>query len=79
MLRDKVIYVGHFANIKKFERTEKSDLEKLISDSVYGYWMRTGNKSTNDGTGERYEEAFHQSEMKNEKRIVSHAKNDSKR
>ena len=38
--------------------------------------MRTGNKSTNDGTGERYEEAFHQSEMKNEKRIVSHARND---
>jgi len=48
----------------------------LVSDSVYGYWMRTGNKSTNDGTGERYEEAFHQSEMKNEKRIVSHARND---
>ena len=39
--------------------------------------MRTGNKSTNDGTGERYEEAFHQLEMKNEKRIVSHARNDS--
>jgi hypothetical protein len=75
-VKDKVIYVGHFANIKKFERTEKSDLEKLILDSVYGYWMRTGNKSTNDGTGERYEEAFHQSEMKNEKRIVSHARND---
>ncbi|MBT4326638.1 MAG: glycosyltransferase [Candidatus Nitrosopelagicus sp.] len=75
-VKDKVIYVGHFVNIKKFERTEKSDLEKLISDSVYGYWMRTGNKSTNDGTGERYEEAFHQSEMKNEKRIVSHARND---
>ena len=75
-VKDKVIYVGHFANIKKFERTGKSDLEKLISDSVYGYWMRTGNKSTNDGTGERYEEAFHQSEMKNEKRIISHARND---
>jgi len=74
--KEKVIYVGHFANVKKFERTEKSDLEKLISDSVYGYWMRTGNKSTNDGTGERYEEAFHQSEMKNEKRIISHARNE---
>ena len=74
--KEKVIYVGHFANVKKIERTEKSDLEKLISDSVYGYWMRTGNKSTNDGTGERYEEAFHQSEMKNEKRIVSHARNE---
>jgi len=75
--RKKVIYVGHFANMKKFARTEKSDLEKLISDSVYGYWMRTGNKSTNDGTGERYEEAFHQPEMKKEKRIVSHARNDA--
>ena len=74
--KEKVIYVGHFVNVKKFERTEKSDLEKLILDSVYGYWMRTGNKSTNDGTGERYEEVFHQSEMKNEKRIISHARND---
>jgi len=75
-VQEKVIYVGHFTNEKKIEITGKSDLEKLISDSVYGYWMRTGNKSTNDGTGERYEEAFHQSEMKNEKRIVSHARND---
>jgi hypothetical protein len=74
--KEKVTYVGHFANMKKFERTEKNELEKLISDSVYGYWMRTGNKSTNDGTGERYEEAFHQPEMKKEKRIVSHARND---
>ena len=31
--------------------------------------MRTGNKSTNDGTGQRYEEVFHKDEMKNEKRI----------
>ena len=74
--KEKVVYVGHFTNIKKFEKTEKSDLEKLISDSVYGYWMRTGNKSTNDGTGERYEEVFHQLEMKKEKRIISHARND---
>jgi hypothetical protein len=35
--------------------------------------MRTGNKSTNEGTGERYEEVFHHEQMKNEKRIVSHA------
>ncbi len=74
--KDKVTYVGHFTSSKKMEKSEKSILEELISDSVYGYWMRTGNKSTNDGTGERYEEAFHQSEMKNEKRIVSHARND---
>ena len=39
--------------------------------------MRTGNMSTNDGTGERYEEAFHEPEMKNEKRVISHARNDS--
>ena len=75
-VQEKVVYVGHFTNEKKIEKTEKSDLEKLVSDSVYGYWMRTGNKSTNDGTGERYEEAFHQSEMKDEKRIISHARND---
>ena len=48
----------------------------LIQDSNFGYWMRTGNKSTNDGTGERYEEAFHQEQMKNEKRIISHARDD---
>jgi len=76
-VQDKVTYVGHFINNKIVERKNESDLEKLISNSIYGYWMRTGNKSTNDGTGERYEEAFHQTEMKNEKRIVSHAKNDA--
>ena len=76
-VKNKVTYVGHFINTKKIERKEKSDLEKLISDDVFGYWMRTGNKSTNDGTGERYEEAFHQAEMKNEKRIISHARNNT--
>ena len=75
-IQEKVVYVGHFTNEKKIEKGEKGDLEKLVSDSVYGYWMRTGNISTNDGTGERYEEAFHQPELKNEKRIVSHAMND---
>ena len=75
-VQDKVTYVGHFTTSKNIERSEDSDLEKLISGSVFGYWMRTGNKSTNDGTGERYEEAFHQPEMKKEKRIVSHARND---
>jgi len=38
--------------------------------------MRTGNKSTNDGTGQRYENVFRQDYMKNEKRIISHARND---
>ena len=45
----------------------------LIRDTDFGYWMRTGNKSTNEGTGERYEEAFHQDQLTNERRILSHA------
>ena len=73
---DKVTYVGHFTNSKKIDRVESSDLEKLIENNEFGYWMRTGNISTNDGTGQRYEEVFHKDEMKTEKRIVSHARND---
>ncbi len=34
------------------------------------------NKSTNDGTGQRYEAVFNQDEMSREKRIISHARND---
>ena len=75
-VNDKVVYVGHFTNSKKPEKEDKSDLEKLIQDSEFGYWMRTGNKSTNDGTGQRYEEVFNQSDMEKEKRIISHARND---
>ena len=75
---DKVTYVGHFTNSKKIEKTESTDLEKLIENDEFGYWMRTGNKSTNDGTGQRYEEVFHKDEMKTEKRIISHARNDPK-
>ena len=75
-VKDKVVYVGHFTNENKIEKTDPTDLERLLGDTTYGYWMRTGNKSTNDGTGERYEEAFHHPQMKNEKRIVSHARND---
>ena len=63
---------------KNFHVKNKSDLEKLIENDEFGYWMRTGNKSTNDGTGQRYDEVFHQDEMKREKRIISHAKNDEK-
>jgi hypothetical protein len=51
-------------------------LEKLIIDEEFGYWMRTGNKSTNNITGEKYQQAFNDTEMINEKRIISHAKND---
>jgi hypothetical protein len=75
-VEQKVSYVGHFMNNKNIHKTPSSDLEKFIQDSDFGYWMRTGNKSTNDGTGERYELVFHQDEMKNEKRIISHAKSD---
>ena len=77
-VEDKITYVGHFTSGKKVKFEEKSDLEKLIENNEFGYWMRTGNKSTNDGTGQRYEEIFHHEDMQKEKRIVSHAKNDPK-
>ena len=73
---EKVTYVGHFTNSKPIKKEDSSDLEKLVKNNEFGYWMRTGNKSTNDGTGQRYEEVFHQDEMKNKKRIISHARND---
>ena len=76
-VKDKVFYVGHFTNSKQIKKQDSSDLEKLVQGNEFGYWMRTGNKSTNDGTGQRYEQVFHQDEMKNEKRIISHARNDS--
>ena len=77
-VKDKITFVGHFSKNKKIVRKPNTDLEMLIQDSDFGYWMRTGNKSTNEGTGERYEEAFHQEGMKKEKRIISHAIDDSR-
>jgi len=74
---EKVVYVGHFTNNKPIQKEKETDLEKLVNNNEFGYWMRTGNRSTNDGTGQRYEEVFSQSEMKNEKRIISHARNES--
>jgi len=76
-VQEKISYVGHFTNSKEIKKEKESDLEKLVKNNEFGYWMRTGNKSTNDGTGQRYEEVFHQDEMKKEKRIISHARNDS--
>ena len=73
---EKVVYVGHFTNSKKIKNENVTDLEKLVKNNEFGYWMRTGNKSTNDGTGQRYEEVFHETEMNNECRIISHAKDD---
>ena len=75
-IKDKVTYVGHFSNKKSVNSTSLTDLERLVDVTDFGYWMRTGNISTNDGAGERYEEVFHETEMKNERRIISHAKND---
>ena len=76
-IKEKVSYVGHFVSNKKVETKPITDLEKLIQEIDFGYWMRTGNKSTNDFTGKKYEEVFHDNEMKHEKRIISHARNDS--
>ena len=74
-VKEKVIYVGHFTS-KQIRNEDKTDLEKLVENNEFGYWMRTGNRSTNDGTGQRYERVFHHDDMKNEKRIISHARNE---
>jgi len=75
-IKEKVEYVGHFSNTKFPASSLQTDLERLVDGTNFGYWMRTGNKSTNDGTGQRYEEVFHDTDMNNERRIISHAKND---
>ncbi|KAG2473230.1 MAG: Glycosyl transferase protein [Nitrosopumilales archaeon] len=76
-LSDKITYVGHFTNNKSLSTQANTDLETLIKDSDFGYWMRTGNKSTNEGTGRKYSQVFSRPAMKDEKRIVSHARRDS--
>lgn len=73
---EKVHYVGHFMDERAAPRGEATDLERLIGEAEFGYWMRTGNKSTNDGTGERYEDVFGRDEMRREKRVISHARDD---
>jgi hypothetical protein len=75
-IKEKVTYVGHFASNQIIESKSRTDLEKLIENEKFGYWMRTGNQSTNDVTGKKFEEVFHDEQMKNKKRIISHAKND---
>jgi len=74
-VEDRVEYVGHFT-AKRGEGVQQTDLGRLIDGEDFGYWMRTGNRSTNDATGRRYEEAFQRDEMGGEKRVVSHARND---
>ena len=75
-VKEKVSFVGHFAKKNLNESKPTTDLEKLIEGEEFGYWMRTGNKSTNNITGEKYKETFNDKEMLNEKRIISHARND---
>ncbi|MGI0087062.1 MAG: glycosyltransferase [Nitrosotalea sp.] len=76
-LKKKIVYAGHFSNSATINHGPKSDLEKLIEKTDnFGYWMITGNKSTNKATSTKYEKVFHATEMNNERRIVSHAKND---
>lgn len=75
-VQQKVEYVGHFFPKETVSRGTETDLERLVRNTEFGYWMRTGNKSTNDGTGLRYQEIFGQEEMRAERRIVSHARDD---
>lgn len=72
-IKHKVVYAGHFASKKIQKQDKKTELETLFEGNDFGYWMRTGNKSTNQVTGRKYEEVFHSEEMKNEKRVISHA------
>ena len=76
-VKEKVTYVGHFAIKDTIETKSKTNLEKLLIDEEFGYWMRTGNKSTNNITGEKYQQSFNDKEMLHEKRIISHARKDS--
>ena len=75
-VKDKVLYVGHFTPKVAQFAGKKSDLELLVKGADYGYWMRTGNRVTNEGTGEKYRKVFSKSEMSKERRIISHAQND---
>ena len=76
-LKEKVIYAGHFSNGNIQHSQPKSDLEKLIENAdSFGYWMITGNKSTNKITHDTYEETFHKPEMSGERRIISHARSE---
>lgn len=76
-IKQKVVYAGHFSNGVVRNSKPESDLEKLVENAdSFGYWMQTGNKSTNEITGKKYEQIFHSEEMQGEKRLVSHAQND---
>ena len=75
-LKAKVVYAGHFSN-GVISRSPKSNIEKLVESSdTFGYWMITGNKSTNEATARAYKKIFHAPEMSTERRIISHARKD---
>jgi len=77
-LKEKVIYAGHFSNGIVKHSEPKSDFERLIETADnFGYWMITGNKSTNEITRSTYEKIFRRSEMDSERRIISHARKDT--
>lgn len=79
---EKVEYVGHFAAAGSGSGSggggqgARTALQELVEGQEFGYWMRTGDRSTNDATGRRYEDAFRTDEMRHERRVVSHARND---
>ncbi|MEK6834321.1 MAG: glycosyltransferase, partial [Thermoproteota archaeon] len=75
-IKKKVVYTGHFSNGMLTDHKPKTDLEKLIENTDFGYWMQTGNKATKEFTGKKYEETFHSEGMQNQRRLVSHAQND---
>ncbi|MDE1812084.1 MAG: glycosyltransferase [Thaumarchaeota archaeon] len=76
-LKEKVVYAGHFSNGIMIHSKPKSNLEKIIENvDSFGYWMITGNKSTKKITLENYKKAFSSLEMREERRIISHASAD---
>lgn len=75
-IKKKVVYAGHFSNGMLPDHKPKTDLEKLIENTDFGYWMQTGNKATKKFTGKKYEEVFHSDGMQNQRRLISHAQND---
>jgi len=75
-VKKKVTFVGHYASRKVTTEKPQTDLQLLIEGANFGYWMRTGNRATNTTTGQKYEEIFHDDKMSNERRLISHARND---
>jgi len=49
-IKNKVTYVGHFSGKASISSEPSTNLENMVKGTDFGYWMRTGNKSTNDGT-----------------------------